>query len=185
MAKYLHSVDDTLIRARGDNGNTVLCLASQDSSKETVQWMIEEVKIDVNETSLGGLNCFHAAVLGGKIKTTEYLDSINPMLSQAQTINGETAWNFAVGIKSQTSVDYLIKRPFANQEAVIFDGEESCVVCYSAAPSLIFLPCKHNAVCKNCVETTYQEFEKCPVCRAEIKFVYSLEESDSKKKHTV
>ena len=44
-AKYLHSLDETLVRARDDDDDTVLCWASKVSSKKIVQWMIEKTNV--------------------------------------------------------------------------------------------------------------------------------------------
>lgn len=45
-------------------------------------------------------------------------------------------------------------------------GEESmCKICFSNKSSIVFLPCKHVAVCGQCV---YGIDNKCPICRAEI-----------------
>lgn len=88
--------------------------------------------------------------------------------------DGRTAWNMIVFEGSENLVDYFIDRPFSNRDAVIFDCEESCVICYFDQPSLIFLPCRHKIVCRSCLKTNYYEFKKCPMCKTEIDFVYTV-----------
>ena len=56
---------------------TVLTIASAFGSKKVVKLLIREFEVDVEETGFLGFNCFTAAVLGNKIKTMRYLDSIN------------------------------------------------------------------------------------------------------------
>ena len=71
-AKYLHSLDETLIRAKDDNGDCALCSTSRLGSKETVQWLIEEVKCDILETGFNARNCIHAAIGADKIENVKY-----------------------------------------------------------------------------------------------------------------
>ena len=61
------------------------------------------------------------------------------MLSQAPTRSGLTAWNIAVGSEPDSFknnelklCNFLIKLPFSDREANVFDDEEFCVVCYDA-----------------------------------------------------
>ena len=182
MLKYLHSIDHTLIMARDDDGDTALCLAGRNASKKTVEYLITELKVDIHETGHLGHNCILAAITRDKIDNVIYLNSIDPMLIEAITELEETAWNMAVEYNSEHSVEFLINRPFLDEGAIdVFDDEVSCVVCLDALPGLIFLPCKHRIVCKNCVENCFEEFKNCPMCKSKIDFVYTLEESDKKR----
>lgn len=45
------------------------------------------------------------------------------------------------------------------------DDESSCKICFENKASIVFLPCKHVAVCGQCI---YGIKGKCPICRAEI-----------------
>lgn len=49
--------------------------------------------------------------------------------------------------------------------------ESACKVCFSKKSSVIFLPCRHVAVCNSC--SLWIE-DKCPICRSEIKEKISL-----------
>ena len=173
--KYLHSVDKNLIKAKDDKGVGALLLATAIASKEMVQLLIEKCDADVYETGFLGSNCFHNAVSNDKVQTLLYLDSICPELSQAKTNTELTAWDIAVDTNQKYSVEYLIEREFPDRKAVFLISEESCVKCCAAQPSVIFLPCNHTVACKNCVKTNYQQFNKCPKCKSEIDFVYSVE----------
>jgi hypothetical protein len=48
-----------------------------------------------------------------------------------------------------------------------FDGQEKslCVICLSAAPSVLLIPCAHLALCEDDSKAVVQN---CPVCRAKI-----------------
>ena len=56
----------------------------------------------------------------------------------------------------------------SSQSSNVF-REEQCLICLSSDPSRLFLPCKHLAVCDDCLEVG--DFNKCPVCRKEIKMI--------------
>ena len=43
-----------------------------------------------------------------------------------------------------------------------------CVICFSEPSSIIFIPCAHNALCKNCYESVKKCNNKCPLCRKNI-----------------
>eukprot|EP00066_Takifugu_rubripes_P027677 XP_011616943.1 PREDICTED: cell growth regulator with RING finger domain protein 1-like [Takifugu rubripes] len=49
--------------------------------------------------------------------------------------------------------------PSTRQEV---EGCRDCVVCQSAAVSIVLLPCRHACVCDSCVA----HFQHCPICRA-------------------
>lgn len=49
--------------------------------------------------------------------------------------------------------------------------ETCCKICYSQRSSIVFLPCKHVAVCGSCV---FSIDDKCPICRATIEEKYPL-----------
>jgi len=43
-----------------------------------------------------------------------------------------------------------------------------CVICFSEPSSVIFIPCAHLAVCKDCFENVKKCNNKCPLCRKHI-----------------
>jgi hypothetical protein len=43
----------------------------------------------------------------------------------------------------------------------------TCSVCMDAAPSVLYLPCKHYKVCERCDEQLERR-DPCPVCRTQI-----------------
>ncbi|XP_029704999.1 cell growth regulator with RING finger domain protein 1 isoform X1 [Takifugu rubripes] len=51
--------------------------------------------------------------------------------------------------------------PSTRQEVEV-EGCRDCVVCQSAAVSIVLLPCRHACVCDSCVA----HFQHCPICRA-------------------
>ena len=51
VMRYLNSVDETLIQERDDDDdNTALTLASEYGSKDTVEYLLTELKVDIHET---------------------------------------------------------------------------------------------------------------------------------------
>jgi hypothetical protein len=44
-----------------------------------------------------------------------------------------------------------------------------CAVCADARPSVIYLPCKHLAVCDGCDGRLEERGQSCPMCQAEVK----------------
>lgn len=50
------------------------------------------------------------------------------------------------------------------------EGCRDCVVCQSAAVSIVLLPCRHACVCDSCVV----HFQYCPICRALILESFTL-----------
>ncbi|CAE7756113.1 rngB [Symbiodinium pilosum] len=45
-----------------------------------------------------------------------------------------------------------------------YGNETDCIVCYSAPPSVLILPCRHLQVCRCCAPL----LSRCPSCRADI-----------------
>ena len=45
---------------------------------------------------------------------------------------------------------------------------ESCVICMSDAPCIIFVPCRHLCTCSDCNERILNAKMNCPLCRATI-----------------
>jgi hypothetical protein len=44
-----------------------------------------------------------------------------------------------------------------------------CAVCADARPSVLYLPCKHLAVCDQCDGQLEERGQSCPMCQAEVK----------------
>jgi len=50
--------------------------------------------------------------------------------------------------------------------------EDQCVICYSASPSVAFVPCGHQCLCTSCEsEFSVKSENSCPVCR---KLIYNI-----------
>lgn len=49
-------------------------------------------------------------------------------------------------------------------------GSRDCVVCQSAAVSVVLLPCRHACVCASCAA----RFQSCPICRAAVLESFTL-----------
>ena len=52
----------------------------------------------------------------------------------------------------------------AEKDALQFE----CCVCHDARPSVLYLPCKHLAVCDGCDDGLEESEQLCPMCRREI-----------------
>ncbi|XP_056873582.1 cell growth regulator with RING finger domain protein 1 isoform X3 [Takifugu flavidus] len=61
----------------------------------------------------------------------------------------------------QPSEEATTPAPGTRQEVEV-EGCRDCVVCQSAAVSIVLLPCRHACVCHSCVA----HFQHCPICRA-------------------
>jgi hypothetical protein len=49
---------------------------------------------------------------------------------------------------------------------------DECVVCLCNIPEMIFLPCGHQCVCKDCYEISIVKTDNCPMCRRKIEGKY-------------
>lgn len=49
-------------------------------------------------------------------------------------------------------------------------GSRDCVVCQSAAVSVVLLPCRHACMCASCAA----RFQSCPICRAAVLESFTL-----------
>jgi len=47
--------------------------------------------------------------------------------------------------------------------------EDVCLICLTDAPERTFLPCGHEAICKDCLAMS--DFKKCPLCKQKIEIV--------------
>lgn len=48
------------------------------------------------------------------------------------------------------------------------DDENECVICMAAPRIIMFAPCHHLRFCKECADSIYEQFQKCPLCRTNI-----------------
>ena len=220
---------ETFIREKSPRGNTALCFACQHSSKEKVNWMIEEVKCDIYETGYYGRNCFLAAVATeysntalcfacqhsskerrgkgrerngfGEVKLLSsgrwtwegrnhgVIIFFYPVMCQAKTIDGRTAWTMAVerngNFDNACSVIICLAGMWLREE-VFVSYKQLCAIpshvhsCSHSHPqdrdythNLILLPCRDTMICwksfgKQC------EFKKCPTREKKIEFVYMV-----------
>lgn len=116
--------------------------------------------------------CFSCGVALGKWEVTDnpwvehkknlkkkclYLQSNNDMLEDNQR-------------KHQNDLQ-ASKAAVSTEEAPTVSEESACKICFSKKASVIFLPCRHVAVCNSC--SLWIE-EKCPICRTEIKDKFQL-----------
>ena len=56
------------------------------------------------------------------------------------------------------------------------EGHEECIVCWSAASSIIFLPCGHICCCSPCAQPMLTEGVPCPMCRGAVGSAIALED---------
>ena len=94
---------------RDENKDTALTLAAQHSDKDTVQFLIEEIRMNPTETGFQGRNCFLEAAYGGKIETLKYLNLKYPELKNERDDLGRTALTLAAKFADKDTVQYLIQ----------------------------------------------------------------------------
>ena len=139
--------------------------------------MITELKFDVHETDHNQRNCFHVAAMcehSGNIDMMRFLHSIDNTLCRAKDAHGLTTWIICINAQSRLKVEFLLNLPFPDGPETVFDNE-LCVICFDEKPNLVFLPCKHKCVCKNCMMASFKDFEKCPICKEDIEMVFNFE----------
>ena len=94
MMRYLNSQNSELKNSKDSNHDTALMLAVKYSDVETVQFLIEEIEMDINETGWNGRNCFHTAAVQRKSETMRYLNSRNPALKYHKDDLNNTVFDF-------------------------------------------------------------------------------------------
>lgn len=72
--------------------------------------------------------------------------------------------------KGATTMPAANPRQEVEEEGCPEEGSRDCVVCQSAAVSVVLLPCRHACVCDGCVA----HFQHCPICRAVILESFTL-----------
>ena len=92
-------------------------------------------------------------------------DCIHLKYNEAQLKMNEKIYNDSKKEKG------LIDRQPKEQNETEADEENLCKICFSRKSSIVFLPCKHVAVCAQCVFGLKQ---KCPICRSNIEETITL-----------
>jgi ankyrin repeat protein len=123
--RYLNSKDPTLKNARDNVGDTALRLASWSANKETVQFLVEEMGLNISDVGFLGRNSFLAAVVGSKIETLRYLNSKDPTLKNARSYYGDTALTLASKYANKETVQVLVEEMGLTISAVGFNGRNS------------------------------------------------------------
>lgn len=55
-------------------------------------------------------------------------------------------------------------------------GEEDCIVCFSATPGIMQEPCGHGGICKDCCLEYLKDEQKCMICRERVKNILLIEQ---------
>ena len=50
----------------------------------------------------------------------------------------------------------------------ISEEDNKCTICYHNKPEVIFAPCGHKCICKECFEKNSNLMKTCPICRNNI-----------------
>jgi len=87
--RKFYPIDDSILKSRDENGDTALILASRYADKQTVEYLVE-LGVDKTKVNRYGMNCFHAAVLGGKLDVLDYLYKFNDELRESGSTNYES-----------------------------------------------------------------------------------------------
>ena len=91
--RYLNKiVDDSVKRSRDKDQDSALTLAAKSGNKETVKYLVEELKFDPAYRGWHGRNAFLIAASGGQIEILRYLDKIvDDSVKRAVDNNNESA----------------------------------------------------------------------------------------------
>ena len=61
------------------------------------------------------------------------------------------------------------------QQEIIDSINEECIICYDNKPDTIFIPCYHQIICMDCLNSMIKHKNtNCPYCREEILFYLSI-----------
>jgi len=122
IIKYLHCIDENLCRAKDEDSQTSLTLACRSASKETVELLLDVIKVDIYETGFRGRNCFLSAAEGGKFDTMQYLFSKNKNLCREKDEENDTALTLASRSGTKETVEFLIGKVKLNIQETGFVG---------------------------------------------------------------
>mmetsp|Transcript_55217 Transcript_55217/g.98296 ORF Transcript_55217/g.98296 Transcript_55217/m.98296 type:complete len:331 (-) Transcript_55217:429-1421(-) len=68
-----------------------------------------------------------------------------------------------VGSLVSSAIGAITRKPSNADSVTLDDLPVPCVICYAAARSILFLPCRHSVCCVNCA----RQLTKCPLCNDE------------------
>ena len=123
--RLLHSLDNLLCEETDDNGNTALIHACSKGSKEAIEVLIGEFKVDIHKVGKGRLNCFLTAVYYGQHDILTYLHSIDEDLHKKVDNNGYSALLIASQYGYLKTVELLIQNFNADVYKVNLRGMNS------------------------------------------------------------
>ena len=96
-------------------------------------------------------------------KTEKAIDSDADFVARAEELRRHAA-DSLIGTNTSSATTGVVPAPAATHQTG--SAQESlCVVCMSAARSVVLIPCGHLAVCQNC----YSRLQQCPICRSVIR----------------
>ena len=90
-------------------------------------------------------------------------------------INKEIGDDFKTGVKSGIG-------------AKIGEKKEICAICYEDTPNILFGPCNHGGMCKECLVNNLKHNKKekvCPFCKQKIQKIFLMSYDQEKKQHFV
>ncbi|XP_065343624.1 uncharacterized protein LOC135941815 [Cloeon dipterum] len=110
MVKYLHEKNGELVKQVTNDGSTNLHLAidNDDCPFEVIQWLIEEIKIDVDATNQFGETAFMIACKRNRSDVVEYLLANKGIDLSIEDRGGRTALHYAVRSLSVDLVQKLL-----------------------------------------------------------------------------
>ncbi|XP_054707822.1 E3 ubiquitin-protein ligase MYLIP-like [Uloborus diversus] len=68
--------------------------------------------------------------------------------------------------KTDDIADEKVK--YLQQELTAAIDRQLCIICHERERNVIFFPCRHLCLCKECTETLQRLFQDCPICRMRI-----------------
>ena len=98
-------------------------------------------------------------------KSEKHIDSDADFVARAEELRRHAADNLVATSNSSTTDGEPVVIAPANTQQTGSAQENVCVVCMSAARSVVLIPCGHLAVCQSC----YSRLQQCPVCRSVIR----------------
>ena len=98
-------------------------------------------------------------------KSEKHIDSDADFVARAAELRRHAADNLVATSSSSTTGGEPVVVARGNAQQTVSAQESVCVVCMSAARSVVLIPCGHLAVCQSC----YGRLQQCPVCRSLIR----------------
>eukprot|EP00435_Cladocopium_sp_Y103_P011879 s553_g3.t1 len=77
-------------------------------------------------------------------------------------------------ISEQLALNEALLTETARLKRTLAEARAQCVICQDAKPSQAFVPCGHVCVCLSCWDRLAQNGGKCPNCRQNIEFSFSV-----------